>query len=117
MSKLTETIAEAIDDKKGKDIVSLDLTGFDGAITDAFVVCGADSPPQVAAIAANIEEWVFEKLGEKVLRVEGLQNSLWVVMDYGEVMVHIFQTPMRDFYRLEQLWADAPMTHYFQQNQ
>ena len=116
MNKLIETIAEAIDDKKGKDIVSLDLTGFDGAITDAFVVCGADSTAQVAAIAAHVEQKVYETLGEKVSRVEGLQNSLWVVMDYGNVMVHIFQTPLRDFYKLEQLWADAPATRYHQDN-
>ncbi|MDR2885169.1 MAG: ribosome silencing factor [Rikenellaceae bacterium] len=117
MSKLIETIVEAIDDKKGKDIVSLDLTGFDGAITDAFVVCGADSTTQVAAIAAHVEEQVQKQLGEKVTRIEGLQNSLWVVMDYGDVMVHIFQTPLRDFYKLEQLWADAPTMRYHQENQ
>ncbi len=113
MDKLIETIVEAIDDKKGKNIVSLDLTGFDGAITDAFVVCGADSTTQVGAIAAGIEEKVLKECGEKVWRVEGLQNSLWVVMDYGEVMVHIFQTELRDFYKLEQLWADAPLKRYF----
>ncbi len=112
MSKLIETIAEAIDDKKGKNIISLDLTGFDGAITDAFVVCNADSTTQVAAIAASVEEKALEKCGEKVIRTEGLSNALWVVMDYGDVMVHIFQTELRDFYKLEQLWADAPATRW-----
>lgn len=111
-SKLIETIAAAIDDKKGQNIVALDMAGFDGAVTDAFVICNADSEPQVAAIADHVEREVFEKLGQKVIRVEGLQNALWVVMDFGDAMVHIFQTPLRDYYRLEQLWADAPATRF-----
>ncbi len=112
MKELIETIVEAIDDKKGKNIISLDMTGFDGAITSHFVVCNADSTTQVAAIAAGVEEKVMEKLGVKVWRVEGVTNSLWVVLDYVDVMVHIFLTELRDFYKLEQLWADAPLTRY-----
>lgn len=112
MNKLVETIVEAIDDKKGQDIVSLDLSGFDGAICSQFVICNADSNTQVAAIAAGVEQKVKEVTGEKVWRVEGLTNSLWVVMDYGDVMVHIFQTELRDFYKLDELWADAPRTEY-----
>ena len=76
------------------------------------MICNADSTTQVGAIAAGIEEKVIEKTGEKVRRVEGLNNSVWVAMDYVDVMVHIFQTEMRDFYRLDQLWADAPRTEY-----
>ena len=81
MDKLIETIVSAIEDKKGKNIVSLDLSGFDGAICSHFVVCNADSTTQVCAIAAEIEEKVFEKLGEKVWRIEGQQNgvSLWTM--------------------------------------
>ena len=112
MDKLIETIVSAIEDKKGKNIVSLDLSGFDGAICSHFIVCNADSTTQVCAIADGIEERVLEKLGEKVWRVEGLGNSVWVVMDYGDVMVHVFQTETRDFYKLEQLWADAPVREY-----
>lgn len=112
MEKLIRTIVDAIEDKKGKNIVSLDLSGFDGAVCSHFVVCNADSTTQVAGIAAGIEEKVFETLGEKVWRVEGQQNALWIAMDYTDVMVHIFQTELRDFYRLEELWADAPMTRY-----
>ena len=82
MDKLIETIVSAIEDKKGKNIVSLDLSGFDGAICSHFVVCNADSTTQVCAIAAEIEEKVFEKLGEKVWRIEGQQNGVWVAMDY-----------------------------------
>lgn len=112
MDKLVETIVSAIEDKKGKNIVSLDLSGFDGAICSNFVVCNADSTTQVAAIAAGIEEKVLEKLGEKVWRIEGQQNAFWIAMDYVNVVVHIFQTDLRNFYRLEELWADAPITRY-----
>ena len=112
MDKLIETIVGAIEDKKGKDIVSLDLSGFDGAICSRFIVCNADSTTQVCAIAASIEEKVLEVLGEKVWRIEGQQNAVWIAMDYVDVVVHIFQTELRGFYRLEELWADAPMTKY-----
>ena len=112
MNKLIETIVSAIEDKKGKNIVSLDLSGFDGAICSQFVVCNADSTTLVVATAAAIEEKVLEELGEKVWRIEGQQNALWIAMDYVDVVVHIFQTELRSFYRLEELWADAPMQHY-----
>lgn len=112
MEKLTGTIIRAIQDKKGKSIVSLDLSKIDGAICSCFIVCNADSTTQVAAIAAGIEEQVLETLGEKVWRVEGQQNALWIAMDYVDVVVHIFQTELREFYKLEELWADAPATRY-----
>ena len=112
MEKLIDTIIRAIQDKKGKNIVSLDLSKIDGAICSCFIVCNADSTTQVAAIAAGIEEKVLETLGEKVWRVEGQQNALWIAMDYVDVVVHIFQTELREFYKLEELWADAPATRY-----
>ena len=112
MEKLIETRVTAIQDKKGQNIVSLDLSGFDGAICSHFVVCNADSTAQVSAIADGIEQEVLEKRGEKVWRIEGQQNSFWIAMDYLDVMVHIFQTELRDFYKLEELWADAPMKKY-----
>lgn len=112
MEKLIGTIVSAIEDKKGKNIVSLDLSGFDGAICSAFVVCNADSTTQVAAIADGIEEKVQQELGEKVWRVEGQQSAVWIAMDYVDVVVHIFQTELREFYRLEELWVDAPLTRH-----
>ena len=112
MEKLIETIVDAIQDKKGQNIVSLDLTGFDGAICSHFVVCNADSTTQVAAIAAGIEEKVLEELGQKVWRIEGQQNAFWIAMDYLDGVVHIFQTELRDYYKLEELWADAPIKKY-----
>ncbi len=112
MDKLIQTIVSAIEDKKGKNIVSLDLTGFEGAITSHFVICNADSTTQVAAIADGIEEKVLEELGQKPWRIEGQQNALWIAVDYVDVVVHIFQTEMRSYYKLEELWADAPATRY-----
>ena len=112
LEKLINTIVEAIDDKKGQGIVSLDLSGFDGAICSNFVVCNADSTTQVAAIADGVEEKVYEKLKENPWRVEGKQTGLWVALDYVDVIVHIFQSDLRDYYKLEELWADAPMVEY-----
>ena len=112
MDKLLETIIEAIEDKKGKNIVSLDMSGMDGAITSHFVICNADSTTQVAAIAAGVEEEVEKRLKTRVWRVDGAANALWIAMDYFDVVVHIFQTEMRAFYKLDELWADAPLTRY-----
>ncbi len=110
--ELLTTIIEAIQDKKGKNIVSLDMTATDGALCSWFVICNADSTTQVAAIAAGIEEEVEKKLHQRVWRVDGAANALWIAMDYFDVVVHIFTTEMRSFYKLEELWADAPVTHY-----
>ncbi|MCD8186384.1 MAG: ribosome silencing factor [Rikenellaceae bacterium] len=112
MANLLETIVEAIDDKKGRHIISLDLSQLDGAIAEHFVITHADSPVQVDAIADGVEEAVEKELRRRVIRVEGKQVGEWVVMDYGEIMVHIFQTEKRDFYALEDLWADADLTRY-----
>ncbi len=112
MDKLLETIIEAIKDKKGKNIVSLDMGGMDGAICSHFVICNADSTTQVAAIAAGIEDEVEKQLKTRVWRVDGAANALWIAMDYFDVVVHIFQTEMRGFYKLDELWADAPLTRY-----
>lgn len=109
---LIEVIAKAIQDKKGKGVVPLDLSGMDGAICSHFVVCNADSTTQVSAIADSVEEAVFQHLGEWPWRVEGKQTGLWVAMDYIDVVVHIFQSELRDYYKLEELWADAPLVEY-----
>lgn len=108
MDKLTSVIIEAADDKKARELISIDLSGFDGAICSTFVICNADSTTQVEAIARGIEEKTTEILKEKPIRIEGTTNALWVVMDYGDVMVHIFETNTREFYHLEELWGDAP---------
>ena len=112
MEKLIETIVEAIQEKKGKNIVSLDLTGFDGAKCSHFVVCNADSTTQVAGIAAGIEEKVEQVLGQKVWRIEGQQNAFWIAMDYLDVVVHIFQTEQREYFMRDELLADVTIKKY-----
>jgi ribosome-associated protein len=107
-----KVIADAMLEKKAQDVVSLDLRSIGTAISDYFIVCNADSTPNVVAIADNIEDRMIEKCGRKVIRTQGKENAFWVIMDYGDVVVHIFQTPYRAFYRLEDLWADAPREVY-----
>ena len=110
--KLVDTIVGAMQDKKAARIVALELGALDGAICDAFVIGSAEATTQVGAIAAGVEEATGRELGERPWRVQGTDNALWVAMDYGDVMVHVFQSEMRDFYRLEELWADAPKREY-----
>ena len=88
------------------------MKGIDGAICDRFVICNADSTTHVDAISGEIEDKLIEINGEKPLRVEGRENSYWIVMDSGDVMVHIFLTEAREYYRLEDLWGDVPVTKY-----
>ena len=107
-----KTIVEAIQDKKGKNICSLDLTNIGTSICDHFVICNADSTPAVLAIADNIEEEMIVKCNTKVLRQQGKENAFWIIMDFSDIVVHIFQTEYREFYRLEDLWADAKKTTY-----
>lgn len=101
-------IADAIIDKKGQNVVSLDLRPVGSSIADYFVVCNGDSTTNVSAIADNILKKAREELGMKPLRTQGLENNFWIILDYGHIVVHIFLTQYREFYRLEDLWADAP---------
>lgn len=108
--KLVETIVQGIQEKKGSGIVVADLDGIDGTICRQFVVCQGNTPTQVEAIAESIGDMVRQKLGEKPVRVVGLENALWVAMDYVDVLVHVFVPDMREYYDLEHLWADAKLT-------
>ena len=110
--KALKVIADAMLEKKGQDVVSLDLKPIGTAISDYFIVCNADSTPAVVAIADNVEDRMIEKCKRKVIRTQGKENAFWVIMDYGEIVVHVFQTPYRSFYRLEDLWSDADKTVY-----
>ena len=102
-------IADAILDKKGENVVSIDLRSIGTAITDYFVVCDGSSTTNVSAIADNILKEAKEKLGLKPSKVQGLENNFWVIMDFGNIVVHVFQKEYREFYRLEALWNDAPV--------
>ena len=107
-----KVIADAMLEKKAQDVVSLDLKPIGTAISDHFIVCNADSTPAVVAIADNVEDRMMEKCKRKVIRTQGKENAFWVILDYGDIVVHVFQTPYRAFYRLEDLWADAERTVY-----
>lgn len=107
-----KVITDAMLEKKGQQVVSLDLSSIGTAISDYFVVCNADSTTAVAAIADNIIVRMEEKCGRKVLRMQGLENDFWIILDYGDIVVHVFLTQYREFYRLEELWADAERVEY-----
>ena len=111
MIQLVETIKEAIQEKKGCNIVVADLTKIEGTICQYFIICTGNSPTQVEAIAESIGDMAREKLGEKPAHVVGLENAQWVAMDYTDVLVHVFVPDMRDYYDLEHLWEDARMEH------
>ena len=105
-------IADAILDKKGQNVVSLDLRPVGSSIADYFVICNGDSTTNVGAVADNIMKVAREELGMKPIRMQGLENNFWIILDYGHIVVHVFLTQYREFYRLEDLWADAPKKVY-----
>ena len=105
-------IADAIQDKKGQNVISLDLRPVGSSIADYFMVCNCDSTTNVAAVADNIMKKAREELGMKPLRTQGFENNFWIIIDFGNIVVHVFLTPYREFYRLEDLWADAPKKVY-----
>jgi ribosome-associated protein len=107
LSKLTEVIVDAILDKKGEEVVSLDLRKIGDAVTDVFIVCHATSRVQVKAIADHVAEKVKTALKENPWHTEGFENYEWVIMDYVDTVVHIFLKERREFYQLEDLWQDA----------
>ncbi len=107
---LVDTIVDGIQDIKGKDIVILDLTKLANSVTDYFVICTGDSNTQVDGIAGSVLKKVRETTGEKPWHQEGQNNSEWVLMDYVSVVVHVFYREQREFYNLEDLWADANRT-------
>ncbi len=110
--KELKCIANAMLDKKAQFVCSLDLSEIGTAICDHFVICNADSTTQVQAIADNVDEMMHKECSRRVLRSQGRENAFWIILDYANIVVHIFQTEYRQFYRLEDLWADAPKTTY-----
>lgn len=102
-----ELILEAIREKKGHDIVSIDLSGVENSICDFFIICHGESVTQVGAITESIEKKLKKDALIRAHHVEGLQNSQWVLLDYYDILVHVFQEEYRSFYKLEELWADG----------
>lgn len=106
-TELIQRIIEGIQEKKGRDIVHIDLSQLEYATTTGFVIATGNTKIQVEAIADSVREYVQEKTGQKPYNYDGYQNSQWIVIDYGTIFAHIFLPEERERYKLEELWADA----------
>jgi len=105
--QLVKLVVEGIQEKKGLDIISMDLTGLKNSVADYYIVCHGNNKPQVEAIVDSVLSHVDKSTGEDPWHKEGIENAEWVLLDYVDVVVHIFQQERRAFYQLENLWADA----------
>lgn len=108
--RLVQKITEGIQEKKGKNIVVADLTDIDETICKYFIICEGNTPNQLEAITDSIYEFVWNDTREKPIGIDGIRNAQWIVLDYSDVLVHIFLPEVRTFYNLENLWADAQLT-------
>ncbi|MBS1577057.1 MAG: ribosome silencing factor [Bacteroidetes bacterium] len=106
-SKIIKTIINAIQQKKGENIISLDLRKIPEAVADFFIICEAGNQPQIRAISDNVEEQVKTLTGESPYRHEGYKALQWVLIDYVNVVVHVMLPENRKFYKLEEMWSDA----------
>jgi len=104
---LLDSIVEGMQEKKAKNITVLDLHNIENRIADFFVICDADSGTHVDAIAGSVEEEVMKRTGEKAYHSEGHQNSEWILIDYVNIVVHVFLRETREYYNVEGLWGDA----------
>lgn len=115
-SGLLEGIIEGIHKLKGEEVVDLDLTKLENTECNHYIICHAKSNTQVEAIARSVEQTVFESTGEKAWHTDGYRNAQWILLDYTDVLVHVFQKEYRDYYDIENLWADAEVTVYNDEN-
>lgn len=111
-SKIFKTIIRAIQEKKGEDVVSLDLRKIPEAVADFFIICTAGNQPQIRAITDAVEDRVKKECGENPYHFEGKQNLQWVLIDYVNIVVHIMMPEQRKFYKLEEMWSDAPLEEH-----
>jgi len=109
---LSELAIHGMLEKKGNEIVRLDLRNIHSSVSDYFVICHADSTTQVRAIANSVEEEIFKATQQDPWRKEGLEYCEWIVLDYVDVVIHIFRTEKREFYGVEDLWGDAEIKFY-----
>lgn len=100
-------IVEALKEKKGRELLTIDLRKVENTICDHFIICHGDSTTQVSALSESVEKKLKEEAGIKTHHIEGLQNCQWILLDYYEILVHIFLEEQRNFYNLEELWADG----------
>ena len=108
--QLITTILSGIEDVKGKEINILDLREIENTVCDYFIICEGTSNTQVSAIINSIQKIVSKELKEKPWHIEGLDNAEWVLIDYVNVVVHVFQKHIREYYDIESLWGDAKTT-------
>ncbi|UAY51864.1 ribosome silencing factor [Ferruginibacter albus] len=111
-SKIIKTIIHAIQEKKGQNIISLDLRKIPEAVADFFIICEADNNIQLKAIADSVEAEVKSKCLEIPYKHEGRQALQWILIDYVNVVVHVMLPEPRKFYQLEEMWSDAPMMEH-----
>ncbi|MGZ3753728.1 MAG: ribosome silencing factor [Mucilaginibacter sp.] len=109
---ISELAIHGIQEKKGNDIVRLDLRNLNSSVTDYFVVCNADSTTQVKAIANSIEDEIYKATQQEPWRKEGLEYGEWILLDYVNVVIHVFRTDKREYYGVEDLWGDAEIKSY-----
>lgn len=109
---LSELAVLGIQEKKGEDIVRLDLKNIHTSVADYFIVCSANSGTQVKAIADSIEKEIYQNTQTDPRHKEGFENADWIILDYFDVVVHIFKTEKRQFYGIEELWGDAETTNF-----
>lgn len=110
--RLATQVIEGIREVKGHEISILDLREIVQSVTNYFVICTGDSPVQVNAISESVQKEVEKFNGELPVHVEGKQNRQWIILDYTDVVVHIFLKEWREFYKLEELWGDASIKRF-----
>lgn len=106
---LTPMIIEGIQNRKGRSIAVVDLSDMESAPTQKFIICQGNSSQQVASIADSVREFLLDNYGVKPYNYDGYRNAQWIVIDYGDILVHVFTRETRQLYNLEELWADAPV--------
>lgn len=108
--QIVDKVVEALEDTKAHQIVKIDLRKIENCFCSFFVICHGSSSTHISGLTDAVEEKVREDLDEKPFHTEGLNGSQWVVLDYGDVVVHIFDKELRDYYQLEEFWGDAEIT-------
>ncbi|MEO6914815.1 MAG: ribosome silencing factor [Chitinophagaceae bacterium] len=114
-SKIFKAIIHAIREKKGDQLISLDLRKIPEAVSDFFIICTAGSNIQARAIAGYIEEYVNNLTAENPYKQEGQQSGQWVLIDYVNIVVHVMMEEQRKFYQLEEMWSDAPQMEHIEE--
>lgn len=110
--ELKNCIISAMQDKKARNIVSIELKGLNNSFTDYFIICHGTSKPHVEAISNFIEESTIKKLHQKPWQKEGFENKEWILLDYFDIVVHVFLEEKRDFYSIEELWGDGKIENH-----